>query len=113
MMAEIEPLTLTTFENGALVEMVDRAIAKVAANLADVNTTLAAREIHLIIKAKPSKDRSMVEWTAEVKPPKLAGQEAIGGTALIERENGLAVLMGRKPSQKQIPFELRKGGTND
>ena len=87
-MAEMKDLSLVTLQGGAVVEMVDLALAKVAANLADINTTLSAREIHLVIKAKPSRDRSMIEWSAEVKPPKLAGQEAVSGTALIENEKG-------------------------
>lgn len=109
-MAEMAPLSLVTLEGGAVVELVDRAIEKVAANLADINTTLGAREIHLVIKAKPSRDRSMVEWSAEVKPPKLAGQEAIEGTALIDKENGRPALMGRRRQQTEIPFEVKTGG---
>lgn len=109
-MAEMAPLTLVTLEGGAVVEMFDRALAKVAANLADINTSLVAREIHLVVKAKPSVDRSMVEWSAEVKPPKLAGQEAIGGTALIDEAGGRPALLGRKRNQTEIPFSIKEGG---
>lgn len=109
-MAEMAPLSLVTLEGGAVVEMFDRALEKVAANLADINTGLGAREIHLVVKAKPSRDRSMVEWSAEVKPPKLAGQDPVGGTALIDQENGRPALLGRKPSQTEIPFQVKEGG---
>jgi hypothetical protein len=109
-MAEMAPLSLVTLEGGAVVEMFDRALEKVAANLADINTGLGAREIQLVVKAKPSRDRSMVEWTAEVKPPKLAGQDPVGGTALIDREGDRPTLLGRKPAQTEIPFTIIKEG---
>lgn len=109
-MAEMAPLSLVTLEGGAVVEMFDRALVKVAANLADINTGLGAREIQLVVKAKPSRDRSMVEWTAEVKPPKLAGQDPIGGTALIDEEGGRPALFGRKHRQNEIPFTIKEGG---
>jgi hypothetical protein len=109
-MADMAPLSLVTLEGGAVVEMFDRALEKVAANLADINTGLGAREIQLVVKAKPSRDRSMIEWSAEVKPPKLAGQEPVGGTALIDQINGRPALLGRKPKQNEIPFTIKKGG---
>lgn len=109
-MSNLNGLSLANIEDGAAVEMFDRALAKIAANIADINTTLAAREIQLVVKIKPSRDRGMGEIDLGVKC-KLAGQEPIKATVLIDSgADGQPGLFARRKAQTDIPFEVKRGG---
>lgn len=109
-MPELQNLSLTSIEGGAAVEMFDRALTKVAANVADINTTLATRQIVLKLKIKPGRDRCSCELDLSVNTA-LAGQEPIKSTVFIEEDgDGNRALYGRKAPQLDIPFEVRKGG---
>lgn len=108
--SNLKGLSLANLEGGAAVEMFDRALAKVAENISDINTTLAAREIQLIVKIKPSRDRGMGEIDMGVKT-KLAGQEPIKATVLIDAgDDGRPGLFAKTRPQAEIPFQLKKGG---
>lgn len=109
-MAELENLSLTSIEGGAAVEMFDRALAKVAANIADINTTLKERQIVLKVKVKPGRDRLSCELDVSVNMA-LAGQEPIRSTVLIDNDDdGQPGLYSRRLPQLDIPFEVRQGG---
>lgn len=101
---EAEKLTLTTIKDGALVEQFDIALNRVIENLADINTTTKSREITLVVKITPNRDRTFLEIVAGVKT-KLAGQEVISTTADLKFDGaGRAVAHNRKSRQMQIPF---------
>lgn len=53
-----ETLTLRTMNNGGIIEAVDAALAKIAENIADINTPPAKpRELTLKIRIKPDSQR--------------------------------------------------------
>lgn len=109
-MEDLKGLSLVNIEGGAAVEMFDRALARVAANIADINTTLGAREIRLIVKLKPSRDRGLGEIDLGVQT-KLAGQEPIKATVLIgQDDDGAPQLFAKVSPQTEIPFRVREGG---
>lgn len=104
MEAEPEKLSLTTIKDGALVEQFDLALDRIVDNLADINTTIKPREITLVVKITPSRDRTFLEIAAGVKT-KMAGQEAITTTADLKFDsNGRATARNRKSRQMEIPF---------
>ncbi len=108
MTEDIERLTLSTISGGALIEQFDRALNSVVNNLADINTTIKPREIHLKVKMVPSNDRSFMEIYGEVKT-KTEGQEAIKTTADLQFDGrGRAVAVNRKSNQVSLPFDLSK-----
>lgn len=58
MSEQFRKMEITTLGDGAVIERVNIEMAKVFANIIDINTDpTASREIHLKIKFKPSDDR--------------------------------------------------------
>jgi len=61
-MQKIEPVKIETISNGAAIERLNLELDAVLKNIADDNTSaVAAREIVLKIKIKPSQDRTSGE----------------------------------------------------
>lgn len=70
---------LTTINNGAAVELFDEHFKKVMANINDLTVeSLAAREITIKVKVKPSKDRRTAQTVVQVssKLPDIAEHES-------------------------------------
>lgn len=112
-----EILTLENMHQGAAVEMWQQALARVLANVNDINTCTKARKITLITKFQPSEDRSLVEITVEVKT-ELAGQDAVKFAAdLSLDEKGRPVACNRKSRQLKLTFknvsQMNGGGADD
>lgn len=98
-----DKISLITMEGGAAVDMFDRALKKVMANIADENTTMKAREINLKVKVTPSDTgRNVVSVDISVPPPKLCGQENITGLADVAVDAG-----GYGPYAKHRPNRQR------
>ena len=101
---EPEKLSLINLKDGAAVEKFDRAIDQVMDNISDINTTLKDREIKLIVKFKPAKDRSYVAYSIFCDP-KLQSQEPETAMALIKLDGkGRSFAVGHKTKQQEIPF---------
>ena len=112
-LAGSETASIVNIKGGALVEMFDRALGEVMQNIADINTTLAARSVTLTLTVKPSQDRSLVEWGAKVGK-NLAGQEGIMGTADV-RMDSRGRITARERGRQQLPLvgnvtPIKKGG---
>jgi hypothetical protein len=104
---ESEHDSIVTINGGAAVEMVDRAIKKALANIADINTTEGTREVNLKIKIKPLDDhRSVIVYGIEVPPPKLCGQEPVACAADMKIDaNGKGFYSKqRSTGQQTLPF---------
>jgi hypothetical protein len=104
---ESDQISLVNIKGGAAVDMFDRALSKVMANIADINTTMKEREIHIKVKVWPADDRrSIVKFNIEVPPPKLCGQEAVSDHADIAVDpNGHKGIYAKKRiSQTSLPF---------
>jgi hypothetical protein len=113
---EREKVSLITIQGGALVEQFDRALDKVLANVADINTTCdQAREIKLTVQIKANEDRSFLEIVGAVTT-KTAGQEKIKTTAdLAVDAKGRSIAYNRRRRQMDLPFNVTRlngeGGT--
>lgn len=106
---EREVLTLESYKGGALIEQFNRALKRVVDNLADINTTDKPREITLMVKVTPNRDRTFLELVGGVKC-KLAGQESVKATAdLTFDDQGRAIARVRRSRQQEIPFNVHKG----
>lgn len=105
-----EKLTLATLCGGAVQELTDRAMKKVADNILDPNTSPdAARTITIKIKFKPNKDDNEdVSVTAEVTAG-LAPELGVGAQMFMSKDlrtGAISVTEHRKGEIKgQITFE--------
>lgn len=116
-MEDAEALTLENMHQGAAVEMWQRALERVLANINDINTSSRPRKITLITKFSPSEDRSLLEIQMEVKT-ELAGQDAVKFAAdMTLDEKGRPVAINRRSRQLKLTFNnvstLNGGGTDD
>lgn len=102
-----EVLSLDNIADGAVYEMAAEAFKKLAANIADPNTTAEQpRSIVITIKAKPYKDRNGAELAIKVDT-KLAGMRSIDSTMYIAQKGGEHLAFGRNTKQVNMPFDLQ------
>lgn len=94
---ELNPLNLGSVANGAAIELFEKAMQKVAANIADTSTdATAGREITLKFKIKPDDERKTlyVTTTSSVKLAPIAehtsksylGKDTAGNTHIFDRD---------------------------
>lgn len=105
-----QQVSLATLNGGGIVEAVDVAIAKIAANIEDINTPPAKpRKLTLEIVFTPDKNRSFTTARATVKTT-LQPEEAQEIALLLDRENSKPVLYeayrDTNPNQHTIPGTL-------
>ncbi|GGA80899.1 hypothetical protein GCM10011507_35150 [Edaphobacter acidisoli] len=99
-----ELLSIDNMANGAVYEMFNEALNRLAANVADPNTEpTQKRKIVLTIEAAPYKDRSGAEYKATVDT-KLAGLKPAEATMYFANRNGQHLAFGRNTKQQQIEF---------
>lgn len=103
-----ELLSIDNMAGGAVYEMVEEALKRLAANIADPNTEpTQKRSITLKIEASPYKDRSGAELSIKVDN-KLAGLRPADGTMYIARRNGEFLAFGKNTKQTAIEFEMEQ-----
>jgi len=103
-MIDAEEMTLLTISKGSLPEIFAVELAKVIANMADLNTKATApRKITISITFKPFADRSGVEIDAECDC-KLAKLDTSGAksTAFLAKRNGKFALFTRDLRQELL-----------
>lgn len=62
------PIRIATLDNGGVVEAVEDGLQLVYDNIVDPNTKAAAvRELHLVMKFKPNKERNFTDLEYSVK----------------------------------------------
>lgn len=112
------PLDIRTVNNGGVVEAVNFALAKVADNIADVNTPPdKPRTVTLKITFKPDESRTLIAAKAVVTTS-LQPQEPQTITVVLDRIDGAPVLFESfadyRPDQYRfegtMPSELRGHG---
>jgi hypothetical protein len=102
-MSELNPLNLGSIARGAAVELFEKAITTVAANIADTSTdATAAREIKLTFRFKPEHDRRTIHVTTTSKLG-LASVTDHESTAYIGKdEDGHVYVLDRDPRQELL-----------
>jgi len=112
---EKEKLSLSNIKGGAAIELVDRALAKVFANINDINTTEGEREIVLKIKIKPDEDRTLAMITMNCST-KLAGQASEKTTADLRLDEQCRPVAYERINRQQPLFPVNitemKGGNS-
>lgn len=95
-------LSLDSLAKGAVVELGDEALKRVAANMADVNTEpTQKRKIVLTIEFSPYNDRSGAAIKVKVDT-KLAGMQPADGTMFIAKKGGEWLAFGRDLRQAEL-----------
>lgn len=94
-----EKLSLTNLLQGAVVERFDIVLQDVLDNVHDLNCDAdAVREINVKIKIKPSLDRDLIAYAANVVP-KLAPLSSVVGKAEVGKD-----VKGNGEAYEIIPF---------
>ena len=110
-----ETLTLRTMNNGGIIEAVDAALAKIAENIAEINTPPAKpRELTLKIRIKPDSQRMFGTAECEVST-KLQPEEAQVVSILMDKVDGRPALVeaysdtnpGQARFEGTMPAEMR------
>jgi O-glycosyl hydrolase len=97
-----QPVTLFTLAGGALGELFDREIERVAADIIDLNTEAdAARTITIKVKIKPDKDRGFGAVDMFVSST-LGQPKGVASMMYFGRKNGRAVAVENVPAQKEL-----------
>ncbi len=104
-------LSIDNMANGAVYEMLDEALKKMAANVSDPNTEpTQKRKITITIDVAPYKDRSGAEYSVKVEN-KLAGIRPAEGTMYIARRDGEYLAFGKNTKQTEIEFDMTPQST--
>lgn len=103
-----ETVSLENIANGAAVERFEEALKSVLANIHDVNTPATqARELSLVFKFKPNKDREIV--TINIIPKvKLAPMSPHETQIFVSEQNGEIQGFELNPNQLQLFDEADK-----
>ena len=95
-------LSLDTICKGAVIELGDEALKRIAANMADVNTEpTQKRKIVLTIEFAPYNDRTGAAVSTKVET-KLAGMKPADGTMFIAKKGGEWLAFGRDTRQLDL-----------
>ena len=95
-------LSLDTLAKGAVIELGDEALKRIAQNMADVNTEATQkRSIVLKIDFAPYNDRSGAAISVKVDT-KLAGLKPADGTMFIAKKGGEWLAFGRDTRQLDL-----------
>jgi hypothetical protein len=94
-----ERLSLTNLLQGAVVERFDIVLQEVLDNVHNLNCDAdAVREITVKVKIKPSLDRDLIAYSANVVP-KLAPLSSVVGKAVVDKD-----VKGNGVAHEIIPF---------
>jgi hypothetical protein len=101
-----ELLSIDNMASGAVYEMFNEALKRLAANVADPNTEpTQKRKILLSIEITPYKDRSGAEYNAKVET-KLAGLKPATANMYFAHKDGEFLAFGRNTQQSEIEFDM-------
>jgi hypothetical protein len=99
--------SIATLAHGAVIEMVDDAIRKVAENILDPNTEPdARRSIVLTLNFAPSKNRDVVGITFEVATKPAKDKPASTSVFLTKNRAGSTQLTEHNPQQDELFEEV-------
>jgi hypothetical protein len=97
-----EPVTLITIGNGALLELFDRELARVVADVLDPNTqATTTRKIRIDVQIKPNEDRneSLVAYSVSAT---LGKAKSFGSKFYFGRINGVPMAVEGDKRQKSL-----------
>jgi len=99
---EEQPVVLSTLAGGAAVELFDEELAKVVANVLDLNTEAeTVREINLKVKIAPDDSRRMAAVTVQVTS-KTGAIRAAGTQFWFGKRGGRCFAVEANPQQGQL-----------
>lgn len=99
-------LSIDNMADGAVYEMFNEAVKRLAANVGDPNTEpTQKRKITLTIEAAPFKDRSGAQYKVKVDT-KLAGLRPAESTMYFAKRGGEHLAFGRNTRQEEIQFGM-------
>jgi len=99
-------LSIDNMADGAVYEMLNEAIKRMAENVADPNTEpTQKRKITLSLDVLPFKDRSGAQYKARIDT-KLAGLRPAESTMYFAKKNGEHLAFGRNTRQEEIQFDM-------
>lgn len=113
---DYKKVDLTTINSGAAIEQFEEEFQKVLENIADPNTDPEkVREVRLVLKLKPSKDRSTAT-TQITATAKLAPAQPHESFVVLDHDGGQISAYATDPRQESFEFEKKirdfNGGTN-
>lgn len=99
-------LSIETIAEGHLDALVKHALAKIAENIADPNTSSKAkRKITISLEFLPYKDRTGATVSTSLKST-LAGVEAVESPMYIAEKQGRFLSFARNHKQQDLQFEM-------
>jgi hypothetical protein len=96
------PVTLVTIGKGVLMELFDRELERVMADILDLNSEAEAkRSIQIKIGINPDKDRGFGACTIEVSSL-LGKPKPVGSLMYFGRKNGKFIAVENQPEQSEM-----------
>ncbi|WP_263418701.1 hypothetical protein [Terriglobus albidus] len=106
-------LTLSNIADGALYELLDRELKRVAENINDPNTSeKQKRRITVNLEFAPYPDRTGAAVSTSIKST-LAGVKAVESTMYIAKKNGEWLTFPKNTKQTEIQFGMADAVTAD
>src|SRR5262249_36218232 len=105
LMSQVKQVSLETMDDGAVIERFDYELARVLANIADINTKAEVeRSVTLTVKIKPNEARDHTVVTYDVKS-KMAGIKPETTTFYLVERDGQTVAVEHNPKQERFAFQ--------
>lgn len=102
---EMKPVDLLTINNGAAVELFNEEFGKVLRNINDISVEAdGTREIKLVFKIKPSRDRTSATTTIQASSKLVSISEHQASIFLSNRQNSLNAFV-TNPNQMTMDFK--------
>lgn len=100
---DLNPINLGSIARGAALELFDKAMTKIAENIADKSTdATASREIVLKFKFKPDEDRRCAQVVTTAKTTLAGCEEHVSKIYLGKDEKGTAWAFDSDPRQEVL-----------
>lgn len=107
-----EVLSVDNIANGALHEILQDELQRLAANISDPNTAAnQKRKITIEIIADPFPDRSGATYAVKASS-KLAGMKPVEGSMYIVRRGGEFIVCPRNTKQQEMQFDMQATETS-
>ena len=101
-----EPVTIMTIAGGAVIELFDRELEKVTADILDLNSKATAKRIITItVEVSPEEDRNKAEVSVTVAS-RLGQPKAVGTLIFLGKRAGKAIAVENVASQKPLFDQL-------
>ncbi len=101
-----QPVTIMTIAGGAVIELFDRELEKIAADILDLNSKATAkRTITITVEIEPEEDRGKAEVSVTVAS-KLGTPKAVGTLIFLGKREGKPIAVENITAQKPLFDQL-------